>query len=119
MSLLSLSLSFSLSLFLSWIRDRLIVSISQILRIFKADEDIQLFFFNTEFFNSIEILNKDKLYGTLCVIDFYRKVVAVMFSLEASRDSKFGVVWPKALDGINDLDSRDTELHDNAKFRRD
>ena len=46
----------------------------------------------------------------LHVIDSYRKVEAVMFSLEAFHDSRFQVIWKKVVDGIIDLDIRDPEL---------
>ena len=54
-----------------------------------------------EFFNRIKIVNKDLQMSELCVIDSYRKVEAVMFSLEAFRDSKFEVIWHKVLHGIS------------------
>ena len=57
-----------------------------------------------EFFDGIEIDDKDLQISELCVIDSYRKISAVMFSLEASCNSRLKVLWKKALDGVNDLD---------------
>ena len=56
----------------------------------------------------------------LCVIDFYWKVETAMFSLEASRDSKFEILRQQALDGIQKIwISSIRSSHDNAKFQTD
>ena len=68
-------------------------------------KDTRFCFFNIdEFFDRIEIVNKDSQISELCVIDSYPKVEAVMFySLAESRNFRFEVICQKALDGINDL----------------
>ena len=76
-------------------------------------KDIQFFFSLTliiEFFDRIEIFNKDLQMSELYVIDSYQKVEAVMFNLEASRDFRLEVISQKDLHSINDLDIRDREL---------
>ena len=62
-----------------------------------------------EFFDRIEIVNKDLQMSELCVIEPYRSKLSV-FSLEAFHDSRFEVIWQRPCDCINDLDIKDPKL---------
>lgn len=71
-----------------------------------------LFLLNTmvEIFDRIEILNTDLQKSELCVVDSYRKIEAVTIALDASRDSKFELIWLKSNKLTEEFDIEEPNL---------
>lgn len=63
-----------------------------------------------ELFDRIEILNKELQKSDLCVIESYEKIEAVTDTLNASRDSKFEIIWEKSVETVKNFDLEEPKI---------
>lgn len=70
-----------------------------------------------EIFDRIEILNADLQHMELCVVDSFRKIEAVTFGLESSRDSKFNKIWLDSNKTAQELDVEEPDFPRKRKNR--
>lgn len=69
-----------------------------------------------EIFDRIETLNRDLQKSELCVVDSYRKIEAVTYTLEASRDSKFQSIWLNSIKYAKEFDIEEPVLPRQRKI---
>lgn len=79
-----------------------------------------MFLFNAliEIFDRIEILNKELQKVELSVIDSFRKIEAVTFALDVSRDSKFESIWLKSIEFAKNFDIEEPNLPRQRKISK-
>lgn len=71
-----------------------------------------------EIFDRIEILNKELQKVELCVIESSRKIEAVTYALDVSRDSKFESIWLKSVEFAKNFDIEEPNLPRQRKISK-
>ncbi|XP_015120977.1 uncharacterized protein LOC107043841 [Diachasma alloeum] len=74
------------------------------LRLMETFEFFFLLMLLIEIFEPIEILNTELQRSDLCFNESHQKVDTVKEIFDASRESKFSLIWDKSINGINSLD---------------